>query len=189
MAVKANIRGIDNKKLILDTANALFKKQGAQKTSLSDIAKKAGISKGTLYYYYTTKRELIYDIANDHMDTITRALIRWLKDMGTEIEPGEILAHVYRTVVSANQRSKLHIYLLEEAVSGDRELLRKFKASYIKWNNLLSDGLARILPKNKRDTIPAIAAIALTSISGSIIQHQIGNKQLPYSEMARKLLE
>ncbi|MBN2511272.1 MAG: TetR/AcrR family transcriptional regulator [Spirochaetales bacterium] len=189
MAVKSKIKGIDNRKLILDTANTLFKKQGAQKTSLSDIAKKAGISKGTLYYYYTTKRELIYDIARDHMETITRALIRWLKDMSSEIEPMEILAHVYRTVVNASQRSKLHLYLIEEAISGDKELMKRFRASYTKWNNLLSDGFARILPKNKKDDIPALAALALTSITGSLIQHQLGNKQLPYSDMARVLLK
>ncbi len=45
---------------LLDTAFQLFTTQGVNKTSIAEIAKKAGIAKGTFYLYFTDK----YDIRN-----------------------------------------------------------------------------------------------------------------------------
>ena len=44
---------------ILLAAEELFAEQGARGTSLGDIAKRVGISKGTLYYYYPTKQDIV----------------------------------------------------------------------------------------------------------------------------------
>ena len=52
----------ENKQLKLDalyrSAYDLFIEQGTEKTSISDIAKKAGVAKGTFYLYFTDKYEL-----------------------------------------------------------------------------------------------------------------------------------
>ena len=189
MAEKAAIRGIDNKKLILKTTRKLLLKKGVAKTSLSDIAKAANISKGTLYYYYSTKRELIYDIASEHMENITDTLLKWLEGIHDRIAPEEILKHVYETIVMAEPRSKLHIYLLQEAISGHSELLGRFRTSYAQWNGMLSAALEIILPEKRKPEIPVLSTIILTSLTGSIVQHLIGNKDLPYGEMAGLLLQ
>ena len=51
---------------ILGTAAQLFTRAGIHGTSLNDIAQAAGLSKGTLYYYYPTKEALVNDIAHTH---------------------------------------------------------------------------------------------------------------------------
>jgi len=51
------------KALILDTALELFANEGFFKTSISDITKKAGISKGLIYNYFESKEDLIRTIA------------------------------------------------------------------------------------------------------------------------------
>ena len=53
---------------IIKVATELIGKKGVEKTSLADIAREAGISKGTLYYYYPTKNDirtckLVFEIA------------------------------------------------------------------------------------------------------------------------------
>jgi len=45
---------------LLNTAFELFISKGIQKTSISDIAEKAGVAKGTFYLYFTDK----YDLRN-----------------------------------------------------------------------------------------------------------------------------
>lgn len=62
-------------KLILDTALELFAEKGFHQTSISDITRKAGISKGLLYNYFESKDEVLksiiqtgYDAAYDHLD-------------------------------------------------------------------------------------------------------------------------
>jgi AcrR family transcriptional regulator len=56
-----NIRK-SKKALIMDTALDLFANHGYYPTSISMIAKKAGISKGLLYNYFKSKEELVKEI-------------------------------------------------------------------------------------------------------------------------------
>jgi AcrR family transcriptional regulator len=62
-------------KLILDTALELFAEKGFHQTSISDITRMAGISKGLLYNYFESKDEVLksiiqigYDEAYSHLD-------------------------------------------------------------------------------------------------------------------------
>ena len=47
------------KKVILDSAIKLFAEKGFQATSMSDIAKLAGVSKGLAYNYFDSKRHIV----------------------------------------------------------------------------------------------------------------------------------
>jgi AcrR family transcriptional regulator len=62
-------------KLILDTALELFAEKGYHQTSISDITRKAGISKGLIYNYFESKDDVLrsiiqtgYDAAYDNLD-------------------------------------------------------------------------------------------------------------------------
>ncbi len=48
-----------SKEKILDAATELFSENGYNATSISDIAKKAGISKGLVYNYFKSKEDLL----------------------------------------------------------------------------------------------------------------------------------
>ena len=52
----------DTKKRILETALELFAQSGYLGTSMSDIAKQLGITKGALYKHYTSKQEILDSI-------------------------------------------------------------------------------------------------------------------------------
>jgi AcrR family transcriptional regulator len=58
------------KKLIMETALHLFASDGYYNTSISDIAAKAGISKGLLYNYFASKEELIGQIVDGVIEEI-----------------------------------------------------------------------------------------------------------------------
>lgn len=50
------------KQLIMDTALELFAENGFHATSISQIATKAGISKGLTYNYFESKNEILHEI-------------------------------------------------------------------------------------------------------------------------------
>ncbi len=52
----------DTKERILETALALFARSGYLGTSMSDIARELGITKGALYKHYTSKQEILDSI-------------------------------------------------------------------------------------------------------------------------------
>lgn len=60
----------DKKELIMDVALELFAKNGFHATSISQITKQAGISKGLVYNYFTSKQEILKEITRRAFDTI-----------------------------------------------------------------------------------------------------------------------
>lgn len=53
---------------ILDTAETLFYTKGYTKTTINDILQKIGIAKGTFYYYFKSKEEVMYAIIHRIVD-------------------------------------------------------------------------------------------------------------------------
>ena len=49
----------DRRNEILDAAKELFEKKGYDKTTVNDILEKIGIAKGTFYYYFKSKEEVM----------------------------------------------------------------------------------------------------------------------------------
>ena len=62
---------VNRKKDIMDKALELFATEGFDKTSISKIAQRAGISKGLLYNYFSSKEELIKTIIFNGLDRLT----------------------------------------------------------------------------------------------------------------------
>src|SRR3954467_1105093 len=50
---------------ILEAAARVFHEKGYESTSIQDIADAGGILKGSLYYYITSKEDLLYEILQD----------------------------------------------------------------------------------------------------------------------------
>ena len=56
--------GTDTRDAILSAATALLKENTFDTVTLALIAKEAGISKGTLYNYYSSKEDILFDLAD-----------------------------------------------------------------------------------------------------------------------------
>lgn len=59
---------------ILQTAESLFGEKGYRGVSIDEIAKAAGVSKGLIFYHFTSKKALVEHILEDAMTTV---LTRW----------------------------------------------------------------------------------------------------------------
>ncbi len=161
-----------NKQRILLIAARLIIEKGANNTSLADIAAAAEISKGTLYYYYPTKVDLIFDITEKHMDQITNDLLRWIDKIRDKASAAEILRIIFNKMVGAKKRGRLHLYLIQEAVTNNESLKEQFKRIYKKWQKNLEEGLRKIL-KEKNDH-EMLAHIILACLDGLLLQNMIG---------------
>jgi AcrR family transcriptional regulator len=59
---------------ILQTAERLFGEKGYHRLSIDEIAKEAGVSKGLIFYHFTSKKVLVERILEDAM---TAVFIKW----------------------------------------------------------------------------------------------------------------
>ena len=171
-----------NREKIIQAAAKLIIEKGVANTSLSDIANEAGISKGTLYYYYATKGDLIFDISVRHMDHISNSIIAWINGRGREQSADAILQMVLETILKSETRGYIHFYLIQEALSGNHESLRlRFTEEYRRWLDLIEQGLRLIMPDDT--DFPTLSRIVLSSIDGLLLQNLLGVGRIPLSEV------
>ncbi len=65
---------LNREQKIIDAALALFLSDGIDRVTVSSIAVKAGIGKGTVYKHFLTKNEILVRIMLDYEESITRTL-------------------------------------------------------------------------------------------------------------------
>lgn len=163
---KENIR-----QLILDATCELLKTQALADISLAEIAKAAGISKGTLYYHYKTKGEIFFEITDRYLDEQWEDLIRWTENKDKDTSLNRLVKYVVeRNIASAG----LRMHLLSEAQLGDEVLRQRLITRYEEFQALISQKIA------ERTGIPAdfLTWLILLLSDGLIVQEAIKSDAL-----------
>ncbi len=179
-------RGAGYREKIIQGASKLMIERGIANTSLADIAEEVGISKGTLYYYYPSKGELIFDISERHIKHITSKIFSWIEESGKGLQPEEVLRLVFRTIVTSQTRGHIHVYLIQEALTDSPFLKRRFIQEYQNWANLIEDGLQKILAAGQDYKL--LAGVILAALDGLLLQHLLGVQHVPLDDISRYLL-
>ena len=171
-----------NRERILLIASRLIKEKGVSHISLADIAAAVKISKGTLYYYYPSKGDLIFDITEQSMNHMTRKILQWVEKSREETSPEDILKVVFDTILKARSRGQIHLYLILEALM-DEALRKRFCDEYGKWRDMIHTGLNQVLPEGKNNAV--LARVILATIYGLLMQTLLGVEKAPLDEISR----
>lgn len=172
-----------NRERILSTAARLIRERGIANTTLADISAAAEISKGTLYYYYATKGDLIFDVAERHMTRMTTKIFAWLESSSSAHDPATVFRMVFDTVMRSKSRGQIHVYLIQEALTENPSLRARFIEEYRRWRTIIEEGLASMY--SRHDGESAMAQVLLAAIDGLILQRLIGVEQIPTEKIAR----
>ena len=186
MGKMKNADSAKTREKIISSAARLIIRQGAENTSLSDIARESGISKGTLYYYYPTKSELIFEITNRHMKRLSEDIIHWVGEMSEDLPPEKILQAVYSLLTRASKRGRLHLYLIYDGISGDEDARVRVREIYLDWKNTVKKGLGKIIRDNPEKDV--LAELILACLDGIFIQASLGIRDMPIAGMTQHIL-
>ncbi len=63
------------KQAIINAAITLFSANGFENTSIEELAKVAGVGKGTVYGYFQTKKEILHAFCENELDQIYKELV------------------------------------------------------------------------------------------------------------------
>lgn len=173
------------KEIILDATCGLLETQMLADISLAEIAKAAGISKGTLYYHYKTKGDIFFDITDRYLNEQWDDFIRWTENK----EKDTSIQRLVKYVVERNTaEAGLRMHLFCEAQLGDEALRQKLVRRYAEFQELISGKIA------ERTDLPAdfLTWLILLASDGIIVQEAIQNTQFDtesFIEQGAKLLE
>lgn len=139
----------DRKKQVMEAAQHLFVEKGFVATSVQDILEKSGISKGTFYNYFPSKKELLLGIFEKiHMETEKR---RMEVLAGRKRNDKKGFVEQIRVKMEVAKENNLFALFYGVLVSEDRELKRMVQQHYFDELCWLQKRLIEVLGEQIKD--------------------------------------
>ncbi|GBD88255.1 putative HTH-type transcriptional regulator YvdT [bacterium BMS3Abin03] len=169
-------------KLILYSALELFAEKGFNGTTISDIAAKAGISKGLAYNYFSSKKDLLEAVCETlliEMDKIFKP-IEQIEDPYLKIE---ILINLIFTQIEKEEKF-WRLYMDFSLHPGVKEIVNKITVDYLDTGfKLLEKIFRQIGIKNPANESKLFGAI----IDGMSLHYIFNKEHYPLKQMKRFL--
>ncbi|MES2944679.1 MAG: TetR family transcriptional regulator [Pseudomonadota bacterium] len=126
---------------LLDAAELLFQAQGVSRTSLNDIARQAGTSRGAIYWHFKDKADLF----NAMMERVTLPLEQAFQNIGQQ-SPSEPLAHVRAAMLKALQHiaTDARTRRVFEVATRKMEYLDELQAVHLRHLRVRNDFVAQL---------------------------------------------
>lgn len=112
---------------IMDSAVDLFARRGVEDTSVNDIIQKAGVAKGTFYWYFKSKEELLDALVRRETD-------RFIEEISSIVEEGEWnavekLRRILDAHNSGDEQTNVHNYFhrAENALAHQKHLIYEMR--------------------------------------------------------------
>lgn len=123
-----------SKAAIMEAALELFASKGFSRTSISDIAKAAGISKGLMYNYFESKEQLLHAIVKGAMEEAEGVMLQTMAELSDPKE--QLLAIVEGTFQLV--KSHEHFWMLLTSLAFQPEISEEIDWIHIhKWESTL----------------------------------------------------
>ncbi len=174
---------------LLNTARALFVAQGYKHTSMSHIAKAAGLTKGAIYFYFKDKAELLQTLLDDADANTFAPIISTVGSMDASAQ--ERLARFVNDVARLGVNYREHLLLLVlmavEFSGSDTEAEAKIKRSYDRLTGLLREVIEQGQTRGELDPqldADSVAVTLLAMVDGLLLHWHRLNESIDGRELA-----
>jgi AcrR family transcriptional regulator len=151
-----------NRARVLEAAAALFEERDGREVTMEEIARAAGVGKGTLYRRYPDVPSIAVALLDEHERALQERLLRGRPPLGPGAPPAERLAAFYRAMVELLER---HGHLALAAETGER---RYRTGAYQAW----SLHVRALLADAGMDGHPALVDALLAPLAPDVFAHQ-----------------
>jgi AcrR family transcriptional regulator len=165
----------ENRRLLLEVAQHLFREQGVAATTMKQIASAAGVGKGTLYRHFADKGELCRAMIREDVAVFQEQVGALLADKQQIPSPLKRLELLIAERIRLAERHLPLFAAIEEATSGMHEQARRFRGPFTSWTHeqivaLLNEGIAQaeVMPVD----VAYIADVVLAAMSPALLHYQ-----------------
>jgi AcrR family transcriptional regulator len=166
---------LSTRQKIMEASLSVFSKYGFHQTKMEDIAKLAGVAKGTLYYNFPSKAKLFGAIATEGMEIIIQTVT---KEMESELP----FILMFRRLVEINldlhlQHRDLAKIMFNEITMGiDQDVLDEIELVQERYLRFIADILRTGIDKGiLRKVNPNLAAIGIVGALDSLCSYYLKN--------------
>ncbi len=136
----AELRGTARER-ILDAALAEFHDRGYPGASLQAVAKRAGLTKGAIYWSFRDKQDLFLALVHERLDVPAKALMRITQDAPSDVESAPLVSQGMAELVRTQPAVLLLAFEHWSVAARDPEL----RGGYIHRQSELRSAMARAL--------------------------------------------
>jgi len=144
----------ERRKQIIDAVHQCLLEKPFHKTSIKDIARKAGLNHGALHYYFDNKEDILLEYIDRSYKQVTKLYNDYLKDV--YVDPTldlDIINKYYRwalnEVVFHKEYQRIYIEIWAHALYNPN-VMKKIKDMYSEWRDQLQLEVNNIV-SSKRD--------------------------------------
>ena len=143
----------------------LFEEKGFSETSIQDIVEALGVTKGTFYYYFTSKEQLLMDIHLGYIDDLleSQEKIRQ-KQLSNREKLTQLIALLITDIANHGPSGKVFFremrHLCEENAAEVKKKREQFRKNLEK---IISDGIAQT--EFRQGLQPDIIAFAILGVT------------------------
>jgi hypothetical protein len=123
----------------------------------------------------------------DHIEQISNDLFMLIDRIKGPSSPETVLTAMVETILKAETRSRLHLYMIREALTDNEVLKERFIATYRHWFKTMEEGLGKILPG--QSDFKVLATILVAVLDGFVIQSMLKIQNIKVKDIVRYLLK
>lgn len=164
---KDNVR-----ELIIKSTEDLLQTKKISDISLAEIAGRAGISKGTLYYHYKSKNDILFDITDRYLDEQYENLRTWVENPEKDTSLHRLVKYVLQEDVNT---AGMRLHFFYDAMLGNERIREKLLSRYREFAVYIAEKIS----ERSSSVPPDYLAWLLLFLSDGLFIHQtIGNEHL-----------
>ncbi|MBQ9495197.1 MAG: TetR/AcrR family transcriptional regulator [Treponema sp.] len=172
-------RNDDVNSLILKAAAKLLKEKSIAEISLAEIASEAKVSKGTIYYYYKNKNDILFAVMDSYLEMQWQDLLIWTNDASKDTSLPRLIKYVLeRNTTGADMR----LQFIHDAIGGSKTVRKKLLERYKKFETEIAKKIGE-----RATDIPAeyFAWLLLMLSDGILIHKLIGNTHIDTAQFIK----
>jgi len=150
------------RKQILDAAKELFSRSGYHGVTVDAIAERAGISKGNLYWYFKSKRDIFHLLFDDIVENLTMPSWKVIESDSAPQEKLRAIARIHLETAEANPEA---VCLMLQLAS-QQELNNMVSSEYSLWIRHYIELLTPLFAAMGEKDAEAVAILYATTIDG-----------------------
>jgi len=188
--------GPARKQAILEAAARVFAGKGYRGSSVDDIAEAAGISKGTFYLYFESRKDAFVELVESFFDEFAHILKRNHERLELAIERGgDIIQASRENVMSVlgfhGDNPDLTMIAYREALGRDEEFSDRFDELNRLARRLQRDEFKTMADRGliRPEDIDLVTSINMGAAVEVIMEHIVGKKRPDIERLADSLLK
>ncbi|MEA5054090.1 MAG: TetR/AcrR family transcriptional regulator [Propionicimonas sp.] len=155
-------RRVGTREVILAAATELFAARGVTSTSIDDIAEKAGIAKGSIYYNFGSKAGLVEAVLGEHSALLKQLLAEATAGLAGPARRAAVVTALLQAIRSHADAARV---MVTEMFRTERSWLESIEA----WRSIIQGSLTDDFLAEHPDSSPALASVQAATIIGAAL--------------------